>query len=157
DDGSAVVLRGDVDETARGLGDGGDGDAYRDLFGWMVDAPPSLLPDLLRPLHVPLSLPRALRMARFGLVGLQPATRVARRFRGDAARALFAGIAAHSILPLPEPVSAAAGLVLGVAAHVDGWPFPEGGAGMLPHALVAELEGLGGRGGARRAGGGGGR
>ena len=143
DDGSAVLLRGDVDETARGLG--GDGDAYRDLFGWMVDAAPTLLPDLLGPFHVPLSPPRALRMARFGLLGLQPATRVARRFRGDAARALFAGIAAHSILPLTEPVSAAAGLVLGAAAHVDGWPFPEGGAGMLPRALVAELEALGGR------------
>jgi phytoene dehydrogenase-like protein len=135
--------RGDVDETARGLGV--DGDAYRDLFGWLVDAAPTLLPDLLGPFHVPLSPPRALRMARFGLLGLQPATRVARHFRSDAARALFAGIAAHSILPLTEPVSAAAALVLGAAAHVDGWPFPEGGAGMLPRALVAELEALGGR------------
>ena len=89
DDGSAVLLRGGVDETARGLG--GDGDAYRDLFGWMVDAAPTLLPDLLGPFHVPLSPPRALRMARFGLLGLQPATRVARRFRGDAARALLRG------------------------------------------------------------------
>jgi phytoene dehydrogenase-like protein len=142
DDGSAVLLRGDVDETARGLGE--DRDAYRRLFGWMVDAAPTLLPDLLGPFHVPLSPARALRMARFGLDGLQPATRVARRFRGDAARALFAGIAAHSILPLTEPVSAAAALVLGAAAHVDGWPFPEGGAGQLPAALVAVLESLGG-------------
>jgi phytoene dehydrogenase-like protein len=143
DDGSAVLLRGDVEETARGLGP--DGDAYRRLFGWIVDAAPSLLPDLLAPFHVPLSPLRALRMARFGLVGLQPATRVARQFRGDAARALFAGIAAHSILPLTEPVSASAALVLGAAAHVDGWPFPEGGAGRLPAALVAELAALGGR------------
>ena len=143
DDGSAAMLRGDVDETARGLGE--DGDAWRGLFGWIVDAAPSLLPDLLAPFHVPLSPPRALRMARFGLVGLQPATRLARRFRGDGARALFAGIAAHSILPLTEPVSASAGLVLGAAAHVDGWPLPEGGAGQLPAALVAELASLGGR------------
>jgi phytoene dehydrogenase-like protein len=143
DDGSAVLLRGDVEETARGAGP--DGDAYRRLFGWLVDAAPTLLPDLLGPFHVPLSPPRAVRMARFGLLGLQPATRVARRFHGDAARALFAGIAAHSILPLTEPVSAAAALVLSAAAHVDGWPFPEGGAGMLPRALVAELEALGGR------------
>src|SRR4029079_14597973 len=98
--GSAVLLRGDVDETARGLG--GDGDAYRDLFGWMVEAAPTLLPDLLGPCHVPLSPLRALRMARFGLVGLLPATRVARRFRGDAARALFGGIRAHSILAVDE-------------------------------------------------------
>jgi phytoene dehydrogenase-like protein len=143
DDGSAVLLRGDVDETARSLGP--DGDAYRRLFGWLVDDAPTLLPDLLGPFHVPLSPLRAVRMARFGLLGLQPATRVARRFQGDAARALFAGIAAHSILPLTEPVSAAAALVLGAAAHVDGWPFPEGGAGMLPRTLVAELTALGGR------------
>jgi phytoene dehydrogenase-like protein len=145
DDGSAVLLRGDVAVTAAGLGDDADADAYRRLFGWQVDHAATLLPDLLGPFHVPLSPARSLRMARFGLIALQPATRVARRFRGEAARALFAGLAAHSILPLTEPVSSAAALVLGAAAHVDGWPFPEGGAGRLPAALVAELEGLGGR------------
>jgi phytoene dehydrogenase-like protein len=143
DDGSAVMLRGGVEATAAGLGV--DADAYLRLFGWLVDDAPTLIPDLLGPFHVPLSPPRALRMAKFGLLGLQPATRVARRFRGDPARALFAGIAAHSILPLTEPVSAAAALLLGAAAHVDGWPFPEGGAGRLAAALVAELEALGGR------------
>ncbi|HET9345320.1 MAG TPA: NAD(P)/FAD-dependent oxidoreductase [Candidatus Limnocylindrales bacterium] len=143
DDGSAVMLRGDVEETAAGLGE--DRDAYRRLFGWLVDDADTLLPDLLAPFHVPLSPLRAVRMARFGVVALQPASRVARRFGGDAARALFAGIAAHSILRLTEPVSAAAALVLGAAAHVDGWPFPEGGAGRLPAALVAELAAHGGR------------
>jgi phytoene dehydrogenase-like protein len=144
DDGTVAMLRGTVDETAAGLGE--DGDAYRRLFGWLVDDAETLLPDLLAPFHVPVLSPRrALRMARFGLLALQPATRLARRFRGNAARALFAGIAAHSIIRLTEPVSAAAGLVLGAAAHLDGWPFPEGGAGRLPAALVAELEALGGR------------
>ena len=143
DDGTAVLLRGDVEETADGLGV--DRDAYRRLFGWLVDDADTLLPDLLAPFNVPLSPIRALRMARFGALGLQPATRVARRFRGDAARALFAGIAAHSILKLTEPVSAAAALLLGAAAHLDGWPFPEGGAGRLPEALVAELVASGGR------------
>ena len=143
DDGSAVLLRGGVDETAAGLG--ADGDAWRRLFDPIVGNAPTLLSDLLSPFHVPLSPLRALRMARFGLVGLQPATRIARRFRGDGARALFAGLAAHSILPLTEPVTAAAALLLGAAAHVDGWPFPEGGAGQLPAAMAAELEVLGGR------------
>ena len=88
--------------------------------------------DLLAPFHVPLSPPRALRLARFGLLALQPATRVARRFRGDAGPgARSPGSRAHSILPLTEPVSAAAALVLGAAAHVDGWPLPEGGSGRL--------------------------
>jgi phytoene dehydrogenase-like protein len=143
DDGSAVMLQGSVEDTAARLGE--DGEAYRRLYGWLVEGADTLLPDLLSPFHVPLSPGRALRMARFALVALQPATRVARRFRGDAARALFGGIAAHSILRLSEPVSAAAALLLGAAAHVDGWPFPEGGAGRLPAALVAELESLGGQ------------
>jgi phytoene dehydrogenase-like protein len=143
DDGTVAMLRGSVDETAAGLGE--DGDAYRRLYGWLVDDADTLFPDLLSPFHVPLSPIRALRMARFALVALQPATRVARRFRGDAARALIGGIAAHSILRLGEPVSGAAAVLLGAAAHVDGWPFPEGGAGRLPAALVAELESLGGR------------
>jgi phytoene dehydrogenase-like protein len=143
DDGSAVFIRGTVEETAAGLG--ADRDAYRRLYGWLVDDAETLIPDLLAPFHVPLSPVRALRMARFGLLGLQPATRVARRFRGDGARALFAGIAAHSILPLTEPVSGAAALLLGAAAHVDGWPFPGGGAGRLPEAMAAELRALGGR------------
>ena len=144
DDGTVVMLRGTVDETAAGLGE--DRDAYRRLFGWLVDDADTLLPDLLAPFHIPVSSPRrSLRMARFGLLALQPATRIGRRFRGEAARALFAGIAAHSIIRLTEPLSAAAGLVLGAAAHLDGWPFPEGGAGRLPAALVAELESLGGR------------
>ncbi|HEX5013652.1 MAG TPA: NAD(P)/FAD-dependent oxidoreductase [Candidatus Limnocylindrales bacterium] len=144
DDGTVAMLRGTVDETAAGLGT--DGDAYRRLFGWLVDDGEALLADLLAPFHVPVLSPRrSLRMARFGLLALQPATRVARRFRGEAARALFGGIAAHSIIRLTEPLSAAAGLVLGAAAHLDGWPFPEGGAWRLPAALVAELERLGGR------------
>jgi len=143
DDGSAILLRGDVEETAAALGV--DRDAYRRLYGWLVDDADTLLPDLLAPFHVPLSPVRALRMARFGLIALQPATRVARRFRGEAARALFGGIAAHSILRLTEPVSGAAALLLGAAAHLDGWPLPEGGAGRVPEALVAELVARGGR------------
>lgn len=143
DDGSAVIVRRDVDATAAGL-DEGDRDAYRGLFGRLVGHWDTLMPDLLGPFHVPFHPARAWRMARFGLDGLRSAASVARRFRGDRARALFAGAAAHSILPLTEPVSSAAGLVLLAAAHADGWPFPAGGAGRLPEALTAALEAAGG-------------
>jgi phytoene dehydrogenase-like protein len=143
DDGSAVLLRGDVETTAAGLGR--DRDAWRRVFGWQVEQFDRLAPDLLGPFHVPISPRRAILMARFGLIALRSASGVAGRFHGEPARALFAGIAAHSILALTEPVSAAAALLLGAAAHADGWPFPEGGAGRLPAALAAELERLGGR------------
>jgi phytoene dehydrogenase-like protein len=144
DDGSAVMVRGGVERTAAGLGDAADAEAYRRLFDPLVDHWETLLPDLLAPFHVPPSPMRAVRLARFGAGGLRSATDVARRFRGDRARALLAGVMAHSILGLTEPVSSAAGLVLLAGAHADGWPFPEGGAGRVPDLLSTELRSLGG-------------
>jgi phytoene dehydrogenase-like protein len=145
DDGTAVLVRGGVERTAAGLGDATDSERYRRLFDPIVDNWETLLPDLLAPFHVPLSPRRAIRMAAFGLVAVRSATSVLRRFRGDRARALLAGVMAHSILGLTEPISAAAGLVLMGAAHADGWPFPEGGAGRVPELMAAELRSLGGQ------------
>jgi phytoene dehydrogenase-like protein len=137
DDGSAVLLSRDVDATAAGLGR--DRDVYRRTLGPMVRSWSRLVPDVLAPIRVPLSPLRALRLARFGLDGLQPATLVARRFRGERARALFAGAAAHSVTSLSVPASAAAGLLMLGGGHADGWPFPEGGAGRLAEALARAL------------------
>jgi phytoene dehydrogenase-like protein len=144
DDGSAVVLRGDVAATASGLGLA-DGRAYRRLVGPIVDAWDQLMPDLLGPFPVPTGPRQAVRLARFGWLGLQPATWLARRFRGTLARALLAGAACHSQLALSEPVSGAAALIMLATAHVDGWPLPVGGASRIAQALAAELERLGGR------------
>jgi phytoene dehydrogenase-like protein len=144
DDGTAVMVRGGVERTAAGLGNTADAEAYRRLFDPLVDHWDTMLPDLLAPFHIPLAPMRALRMARFGFDGIRSATSVTRRFHGERARALLAGVAAHSILGLTEPVSAAAGMVLLAAAHADGWPFPEGGAGYVPDAMAAELQALGG-------------
>jgi phytoene dehydrogenase-like protein len=143
DDGSAVFVGRDVDATAAGLG--ADADAYRRSIGPLVRDWGRLLPDVLAPFHIPLAPPRTLALARFGLLAIQSASTLAGRFRGERARALFAGAAAHSIIGLTEPISAAAGLVMLTSAHADGWPFPEGGSGRIASALVAELESLGGR------------
>ena len=142
DDGRAVVVTRDVDATAQSLG--ADRDAYRRLLGPLVRGFRSLLPDILAPFHIPLRPRRALSLAWFGLNALQPATWVARRFRDEPARALFAGVAAHSVLRLEEPISSAAALALLASAHDDGWPFPAGGAGEIPRAMTAALEDLGG-------------
>jgi phytoene dehydrogenase-like protein len=142
DDGSAVLLERDLDTTAAGLGP--DGDAYRRTLGPIVRGWDQLMPDLLAPFHLPLSPPRAVAMARFGLLALRSATSVAGRFNGERARALFAGAAAHSQIGLTEPVSAAAALVMLASAHADGWPIPAGGAGQVGEALAAELIALGG-------------
>ena len=111
DDGTAVMLERSVAATAAGLGC--DAAAYSSLFGPLVRDWPKLTADLLGPLRVPR---HPLLTARFGLNGLRSALSVAQaRFSGERARALFAGLAAHSVLPLERAISAAFGLVLGAA------------------------------------------
>ena len=132
-----------MDATAAGLGP--DGDAYRRLMGPIVRDWDRLMPDVLAPFRVPLWPPHALRLARFGLLAMQPAVALAGRFRGEPARALLAGCAAHSFLRLDERVSGAAALVMLASAHANGWPFPAGGAGRITDALAAELTNLDGR------------
>lgn len=142
DDGTAVIVERDVEVTAAQLGR--DSGAYRRLFEPLVRHHDALLPDVLGPFHVPLWPPRAIRLGLFGLLALQPATLLARRFRDQPARALLAGAAAHSMLRLNESVSGAAALLMLTSAHRDGWPFPARGAGRIPEALAAELLAHGG-------------
>ncbi|HEX3272926.1 MAG TPA: NAD(P)/FAD-dependent oxidoreductase, partial [Ktedonobacterales bacterium] len=88
----------------------------------------------------------SLRMARFAVSALQPAHMLAERtFHGERARALFGGMAAHAMLPLERPVSAAIALVLGTLGHLIGWPFPKGGSQAFVDALAAHLRSLGGK------------
>jgi phytoene dehydrogenase-like protein len=145
DDGSVALLRRDVDETAAGFADGHDGDAYARLFGPMTRRWRALVPDVLAPFHVPLRPDRALRLAWFGLSAIRSTTGLSRRFRSEPARALIAGVAAHSMLRLTEPISAAPALLLMTAAHAFGWPLAAGGSGSLAAALEAELLAAGGR------------
>ncbi len=142
DDGTAVLVERDVSRTAVRLGR--DAEAYRRLMLPFVQGWDELQEDVLAPFHVPVWPPRALRLAWFGVHAIQSLTQLARRFEEPRARALLAGVAAHSILRLTEPVSGAAALVMLATAHADGWPLPEGGAGRLTDALVAELEHRGG-------------
>ena len=141
DDGRAVALHRSLARTAEALGP--DGPAYRRLLAPLVDRWPALLDEILQPLlHVPQA---PLLLARFGLRALCPAALLARGlFRTDEARALWAGVAAHANLPLSAPGSSAFGLVLSVAGHAVGWPFPKGGAGQLTQALANYLRDLGG-------------
>lgn len=140
--GGAALLYRSLDETVDGLG--ADGPAYRRLLEPLVSAADDLFEETLRPL---LRVPRhPLTLARFGLRGLPPAALLARTlFRGEAARALFAGLSAHSGVPLTQPVTSAYGLMLAVSAHAVGWPFPRGGAQAITDAMLGYLSHLGGR------------
>ncbi len=142
DGGRAGVLERSVTATADALG-GDDAHAWRSLFGPLVRDAGKLTGELLRPI---VHLPRhPLALARFGLPALRSATGLAGgRFRGEAARALFAGLAAHSMVPLGRPLSASFGLVLGTYAHAVGWPMVRGGSAAVTDALAAEVQALGG-------------
>jgi phytoene dehydrogenase-like protein len=141
DDEPAVLLRRSLDETARELGR--DGDAYRTLFAPFLRDPHGLLTDLLAPLRWPT---HPFAMARFGLRGILPATTVlGARFRGARARAVLAGCAAHSVLPLERPVTAAVAMVFALTAHVEDWPVAAGGSQAIARALASLLRSLGGR------------
>jgi phytoene dehydrogenase-like protein len=137
----AVLLRRSLEATAADVGP--DAEAYRRLFAPFVDRPHDLLADLLGPLRIPR---HPLRMARFGLPGLMPVTMLARGlFRGQRARALLAGCAAHSILPLERPLTAAVAMIFALAGHVEDWPVAEGGSRAISDALASWLRELGGR------------
>lgn len=140
DDGSAVAVHQSLARTADGLGE--DGDRYRRLFGSPVADWDKLADAFLGPL----TLPRhPLAMANFGLRAVWPAKTVAQlAFRTQKAQGLFAGLAAHAIMPLEWPATAAFGLVLGALAHVVGWPLPEGGSQRIAAAMAGYLADLGG-------------
>jgi phytoene dehydrogenase-like protein len=140
DDGPAVLLRRSVDDTAADLGD--DARAYRRLVGPFAAKPHDLLEDVLSPLRLPR---HPIRMLRFGLRGLRSATGMAKRFHGPRARALLAGCAAHSVLPLDRALTGAVGLMFLVTAHADDWPVAEGGSHAIARALASLLRASGGR------------
>ena len=142
DNGTAVLLEHSIDATAAQFS-GHDARAWRLLLASSVRDWPKLVNEVTRPL---LRLPHSpIVMATFGVAGMMPAQALAHTvFRDEPARALFAGCAAHSMLPLTHVASAAPGLVLAAAAHTTGWPIAAGGAQSIVDALAAYLHSLGG-------------
>ena len=117
--------------------------AWRRLFEPLVDASDELVAGTLagpRPPRHPI------HMARFGLSALRSASGLARsRFDGERARALFAGNAAHAMLPLEAKATASFGLILAMLGHSVGWPLPRGGSQSIADALASYLRSLGGQ------------
>jgi phytoene dehydrogenase-like protein len=140
DDGTAVMLERDLHATAASLGI--DGQAWDNLIRPFVEQWSEFGPEVLHP--VPFIPKHPWLMARFGTSAIRSAQTVASRFRSERARALFAGLAAHSFLSLDEPLSAAFAILLATLAHAVGWPIPRGGAQSLTNALCSYLSTLGG-------------
>ncbi|MEV5986813.1 NAD(P)/FAD-dependent oxidoreductase [Streptomyces sp. NPDC052051] len=141
-DGTAAVLSRSVSETAASFGPR-DAGAYRRLVAPFLTRWDTLAKDFM---SLPLSaLPRdPVTLARFGLAGLPPSTWLLRRFRGERAKSLFAGLVAHVMAPLDGLATSAIGLVFALAAHARGWPVAQGGSQAISDALAAYLEDLGG-------------
>jgi phytoene dehydrogenase-like protein len=140
DDGSAVVVERSVEATAAALGR--DGDAYRRIFGGLVHD----WPKLERAVLGPPALPRhPFALARFGLQALRSARSLATSaFVEERTRALFAGHAAHGMVPLDRALTGGIGLTLCALCHIAGWPVPRGGAQIVSNALAGFLKSLGG-------------
>ncbi|HVM13122.1 MAG TPA: NAD(P)/FAD-dependent oxidoreductase [Egibacteraceae bacterium] len=141
DGGRAAVLHRSVAATAGGLGV--DGPAWTRLIGGTAGAWDDLVGHLYRPVRLPRH-PLALAVA--GAQSARSASQVARGwFRDDPARALFAGLSGHSVLPFTTRGTAGFGLLLGASAHAVGWPVARGGSQAIIDALAAYLGTLGGK------------
>ena len=140
DNGTAAVITHSLDETADQFGE--DARAFLKLYTPLVQNWEQISEDILRPVHFP---KRPFDLARLGLNALFSARHVAySKFKNDKARGVFAGMAAHSIMPLDSWGSASFGLILWTMCHCGGWPIAAGGAQSITNALVAYLKSLGG-------------
>jgi phytoene dehydrogenase-like protein len=139
DDGTAAAATHDLDEMADRLGP--DGKIWRRSVGPLARHWKILSHELLGPI---IRVPRH-PFAKARLAGaLLPASVTARRFSTEAGRAMWAGLAAHTVAPLDTLGTSSAPIVLGGLAHVAGWPVAEGGSQAIADALVARLREAGG-------------
>jgi phytoene dehydrogenase-like protein len=138
--GDAALARADLADTCAGLG--ADGDRWRAFMGPLVEHSRGVV-DLVMSgqRSVPADPAAALLLARRVLahgLGRGP-------FATGRARALFAGVAAHVVGPLPSLPGAAVAALLGHLAHTPtGWPLPRGGSATIADALAADLVAHGG-------------
>jgi len=143
DDGTAAVVSQSMSETVATL-DGVDEENYTKLMSPLVNRSQELMDEIMRFPSIPLRHP--LMMLNFGKRALTSTTELAKRlFKGKRARALIAGMGAHSGMALEQRGSFASGFLMIITAHADGWPFPEGGSQKTVNALAGYFKKLGGK------------
>jgi phytoene dehydrogenase-like protein len=141
DDGTAAALHRSIDETAGTLEQ--DGPAYRRLIAPLTRDWQKIIHEFLGPLRFPR---HPLAMTRFGIPALLPASTLAHLlFKSQRGRGFFAGLAAHSILPMERSPSASFGLMLAILGHGVGWSIPKGGSKSIAQAMAAHFRALGGK------------
>ncbi len=136
----AIVLEKSLEATSQKLGL--DGPAYQRLMEPFVEDWDNLAGGILGPLKPPR---HPVILSRFGLKALRSARGLANsQFKLDRTKGFFGGMAAHSMLALDQPTTAAFGMVLGILGHAVGWPLPRGGSQKIVDALAGYFRSLGG-------------
>ncbi len=136
----AVLQYTDLAETQKFLGE--DAENYRRIMKPLIRKWNNILPQILAPVKWPR---HPLSLFSFGILAIQSASGFSfRHFKRQRAKALFSGMAAHSMLPLDKKISAAAGLVLTILGHTGGWPIVRGGSQKINDRLVKIFQSYGG-------------
>lgn len=152
--GVAALCHADLDWTVDHLNGirPGDGDVWRDLYGWWQRIGRRFLDAMLAPAAAPLPVLKLLAAARIhGTLDLvtallEPPETLARRlFASEEARALFASGASHTDLAIDVSGGTAFVLLLALLAQDCNMPVPLGGAGRITEALVDALAEAGGQ------------
>ena len=140
DNGSSITIQSSIEKTAAQFGE--DFYNYKKIFSILVKKWPSIRSSFLSPLHV--SIPFVAK-AKFAFYALSSANHFANhRFVTNEARSVFAGMGAHTMLPLNTLTTSSMAIVLNVLAHVNSWPLPKGGAQRMTDALSACFKQAGG-------------
>lgn len=140
DDGRAGIVTRDFTDTDRTVG--ADARTWRRVFEPLARTYDKIAVDAMGPaVHLP---KHPIAFGRFGPQALLPATWTMKHWKGDPARALYTGVAAHAFGRLDTPLSGSIGLMLTAAGHSAGWPVAQGGSRAIADALVAKLVSLGG-------------
>ena len=140
EDGEAVIVSKSMEETIHNLGI--DSESYKQLFTPFSENWDQLSRDLFAPIRIP---NKPYQMLKFGFYGMRSAKALTDSiFNSAQVKAYFAGLAAHSIIPLEKLFTASFGLILGSSVHSVGWPIAKGGSISIADALSDYFKSLGG-------------
>lgn len=136
-----ALLERSIEATGCSLGE--DAKAYKNLMESFVTNWPLLENAVLGALHFP---SHPILLAKLAFKALRSCSSLTRQtFQGKRARALFAGLSAHSMMPLNWSLTAGFGLILAILGHAVGWPLPRGGSQKIADALTEHFKTLGGK------------
>ena len=140
DGGRSAALFSDPAQTEESLG--ADGARWNKLIAPIARDLDEVMATFLGPRILPNPLVGGERA--LAIFGALPATVLARRFETEEARAMLAGLAAHSVAPLRTPFTSGVALLFAAIAQRSGWPLVAGGSERIADELIRVIESHGG-------------